>query len=70
MTRIETDNMMEYIRTSSNINLDWHVPDLMNTRIRDMIKNRLPTHIGRNYITVTCPMLKDFLGTSTFEIDL
>ena len=70
MTRIETDNMMEYIRTSSNINLDWHVPDLMNTCIRDMIKNRLPTHIGRNYITVTSPMLKDFLGTSTFEIDL
>ena len=70
LTSIETDNMMEYVRTSNNINLDWYVPDLMNTRIRDMIKNRLPTHTGRNYITVTCPMLKDFFGTSTFEIDL
>ena len=70
LTSIETDNMMEYIRTFSNINLDWYVPDLMNTRVRDMIKNRLPTHTGRNYITVTCPMLKDFFDTSTFEIDL
>ena len=70
LTRIETENMMEYVRTSSNINLDWYMPDLMNIRIRDMIKNRLPTHTGRNHITVTCPMLKDFFSTSTFKIDL
>ena len=42
LTRIETDSMMEYVRTSSKINLDWYVPDLMNTHVRDMIKNRLP----------------------------
>ena len=70
LTSIETDNMMEYVRTSNNINLDWYVPDLMNTHVRDMIKNSLPTNTGRNYITVTCPILKDFFGTSTFEIDL
>ena len=70
LTRIETDSMMEYIRTSSNIGLDWYLPDLMNTHVRDMIKNRLPTHTGRNHITITCPMLKDFFSTSTFEIDL
>ena len=40
LTRIETDSMMEYVRTSSNINLDWYMPDLMNTRVRDMIRNR------------------------------
>ena len=70
LTGIETDNLIEYVRTSSKINLEWYVPDLMNTRIGDMIKNRLPTHTSRNYITVTCPMLKDFFSTSTFEIDL
>ena len=48
LTSIETDNMVEYIRTSSNINLDWYVPDLMNTHIRDIIENRLPTYTGRN----------------------
>ena len=48
LTRIEIDNMMEYIRTSSNISLDWYVPDLNNTHMRDMIKNRLLTHTGRN----------------------
>ena len=70
LTGIETDNLIEYVRTSSEINLDWYVPDLMNTHIRDMIKNRLPTHTSRNHIIVTCLMLKDFFSTSTFEIDL
>ena len=70
VTGTETDNLIEYVRTASDINLDWYVPDLMNTCVRDMIKNRLPTHTSTNHITVTCPMLKDFFGTSTFEIDL
>ena len=70
LTRMETDNLMEYVRTYSNINLDWYVPDLMNTRMRDMIENRLPTHTSRNHITVACPMLKDFFSNSMFEIDL
>ena len=46
------------------------LPDLTNTHVRDMIKNRLPTHISRNHITVACPMMKDFFSTSMFEIDL
>ena len=69
LTRIETDNLIEYVRSSSKINLDWYVPDLRNTRVRDMIKNRLPTHMSRNHITITCPMLKGFFSNSTFEID-
>ena len=70
LTGIETDNLMEYVRTSSEINLHWYMPDLMNTHVRGMIKNRLPTHTSRNHITVICPMLKDFFSSSTFEIDL
>ena len=70
LNEIETDNLMEYVRTSSEINLDWYVPDLMNTHIRDTIKNRLPTHMSRNHITIICPMLKDSFSSSTFEIDL
>ena len=70
LTEIESDNLMEYVRTSSEINLDWYMPDLMNTRIRDMIKNRLPTHTSRNHVTIICPMPKDFFSSSTFEIDL
>ena len=70
LTGIETDNLTEYVRTSSETNLDWYVPDLMNTHVKDMIKNRLPTRTSRNHITVTYPMLKDFLSTSMFEIDL
>ena len=70
LTAMETDNLFEHVRTASNINLDWYVLDLMNTCVRDMIKNRLPTCTSRNHITVTCPMLKNFFGTSMFEIDL
>ena len=70
LRRMETDNLREYVRTYSNINLDWYVSDLMNTRIRHMIKNRLPNCTSRNHITVTCPMLKDFFCNSTLEIDL
>ena len=70
LTRIETDSMMEYVRTSSNIGLDWYMPDLMNTHVRDTNKNRIPTCTGGNHITITCPILKDFFSTSTFEIDL
>ena len=56
-------------------NIQWNQLRLvctrfMNTRVRDMIKNRPPTHTSRNHITVTCVMLKDFFSTSTFEIDL
>ena len=65
-TGLETDNLMEYIRTSSEINLDLYVPDLINTHIGDMIKNRLPTHTSRNHITVNCPMLKDIFSNSAF----
>ena len=70
LTRIETDSMMEYVRTSSNISLDWYVPDLNKTCVRDMIKNRLPTCTSRNHITVTCTMLNDFFKTSSFDVNL
>ena len=69
LTKIETDNLIENVRTSSEINLDWYVPDLRNTTVRDIIKSRLPTCMSQNHITITCPMLKDFFSNSTFEID-
>ena len=70
LTRMETDNMIDYVRRFSNIGLDWYVPDLNNTRVRDMIKDRLPTSTGRTHITITCPLLRQFFTTSTFKIDL
>ena len=70
LTKIETDDLIEYVRTSSEINLDWYMSDLRNTHVRDIIKSRVPTCMSQNHITITCPMLKDFFSNSTFEIDL
>ena len=39
-TRVDQENMEEYVRKDSNINLDWYVPDLLNTHVIDMIRNK------------------------------
>ena len=70
LTRMETDNMIDYVRKFSNISSDWYVPDLNKSHVRDIINNRLPMGTGRTKILVTCPLLREFFTTSTFEIDL
>ena len=70
LTRMETDNMIDYVGNFSNIGLDWYIPDLNNSCMRDVINDRLPMGAGRTKILVTCPTLREFFTTSTFEIDL
>ena len=41
-----------------------------NSCVREVINDRLPTGAGRTKIPVTCPLLREFFTTSTFEIDL
>ena len=48
LMRMEANNMEEYIRRFSDIGLDWYVPNLSNTRMRDMIRDRLPISTGRS----------------------
>ena len=50
LTRTDADNIEEYIRGHSDIGLDWYVPDLSNTHVRDIIKNRIPINTGRGKI--------------------
>ena len=50
-------NIEEYIRRHSEIGLDWYVPNLSNTYIRDLINTRLPSKIGRGRILFNCPQL-------------
>ena len=40
LTRVDQENMEEYVRKYSNINLDWYVPDLLNICVIDMIRNK------------------------------
>ena len=70
LMRMEANNMEEYIRRFRDIGLDWYVPNLSNTRMRDMIRDRLPISTGRTKILVNCPQLREFFTTSTFEVDL
>ena len=50
-------NIEDYIRRHGYIGLDWYVPDLSNTRIRDLIKARLPSKTGKGRILFNCPQL-------------
>ena len=70
LTRTDADNIEEYVRRHGDIGLDWHVPNLVNTHVRDPIKDRLPISTGRGKILFNCPQLRKFFTTSTFEIDL
>ena len=70
LTRTYVDNMEEYVRRFIDIGLDWYVPNLCNTHVRDLIKNRLPISTGKTKILVNYPQLRDFFTTSTFEVDL
>ena len=45
------ENIKEYVRRHGEIGLDWYVPNLSNTHIRDLINTRLPSKIGRDYET-------------------
>ena len=57
LTKMSDENIEEYIRRHSEIGLDWYVPDLSNTHIRDLIKTRLPIRTGRGRILFNCPQL-------------
>ena len=53
LTTMETNNMIDYVRNFSNMGLDWYVPDLNNSCVRDIINDRLPTGAGRTKILVS-----------------
>ena len=52
------------------IALDWYVPDFCNTRVGDLIKERLPLETSEGRILFSCPPLSEFFKTSNFELDL
>ena len=70
LTRMNDENIKEYVRRHGEIGLDWYVLDLSNTRIRDLIKVRLPIRTGKGRLLFNCPQLRDFFPVSNFEVDL
>ena len=70
LTRSDADNIEEYVRRHSDIGLDWYVPNLVNTRVGDLIKDRVPISTGRGKMLFNYPELREFFTTSTFKLDL
>ena len=60
----------EFIRRHGATGLDWYVPNFSNTRVGDLIKDRLPIETTRGRILFNCPPLREYFRTSTFEIEL
>ena len=68
--KTKEEAIKEFVRQHSTIALDWYVPDLCNTRVGDLIKERLPLEIPEGRILFSCPQLSEFFKTSNFELDL
>ena len=62
--------IMEFVMKECIISLDWYVPNLCNTQVADIIKERLPIETTRGKILFNCPPLREFFQTTTFELDL
>ena len=68
LTRIDQSNIEEYVRKYNDIGLNWYV--LLNNRIIDMIRNKIPINPGENRILFNSTELGDFFTISCFELDL
>ena len=68
--RTKEDTIKEVVRQHSTISLDWYVPDLCNTRVGDLIENRLQLGTTEGRILFSSPALSEFFKTSNFELNL
>ena len=68
--KTKEEAIKEFVRQHGTIALDWYVPDLCNTRVGDLIKERLPLESTEGRILFSCPPLSEFFKTSNFELDL
>ena len=68
--KTKDDSIKEFVRRNGTISLDWYVPDFSNTRVGDLIEQRLPLETTEGRILFSCPALSEFFKTSNFELDL
>ena len=68
--KTKEEAIKEFVRQQGTIALDWYVPDFCNTRVGDLIKERLPIETTEGRILFSCPPLSEFFKTSNFELDL
>ena len=63
-------DIKDFVRKHGTIALDWYVPNFSNTRVGDLIEQRLPIETTDGRILFSCPTLSEFFRTSNFELDL
>ena len=69
-TREDTEKLEQFVRDHSDISLDWYVPNLVNTRVKDLIGNRVQINPGENMIVFNSTELSEFFTRSCYELDL
>ena len=68
--KTKEEAIKEFVRQHGTIVLDWYVPDFCNTRVSNLLKERLPFETTEGRILFSCPPLSEFFKTSNFELDL
>ena len=68
--RSKDDSIKDFVRKHGTIALDWYVPNFSNTRVGDLIEQRLPIETADGRLVFSCPTLSEFFRTSNFELDL
>ena len=63
------ESIKDFIRKHGTIALDWYVPNFSNTRVGDLIEQRLPIETADGRIVFSCPTLSELFRTSNFELD-
>ena len=70
LNKTKEEAIKEIVRKNGTIALDKYVPDFYNTRVGDLIEQRLPLETTEGRILFSCPALSEFFKTSIFELDL
>ena len=61
--KTKDESIKEFVRKNGTISLDWYVPDFSNTRVGDLIEQRLPLETTEGRILFSCPALSEFFRT-------
>ena len=64
------ESIKDFVRKHGTIALDYYVPNFSNSRVGDLIEQRLPIKTADGRIVFSCPTLSEFFRTSNFELDL
>ena len=68
--RTKEEAIKEFVQKNGTIALDFYVPDFCNTRVGDLIEQRLPLETTEGRILFSYPALSEFFKTTNFELDL